>query len=93
MKKIIFGLILILTFLVVLFIFNMTGLSVKNLGDCYDTDFGLRPEVKGTTYNTNWDLNFTDYCEGNKLLEYYCDKNKIKVRVYYCNECWGGVCK
>src|SRR3989339_496971 len=52
-----------------------------NENKCYDSDGGQKYDVKGTTYGKmsvrNSKTQFTDSCDGNTLVEYYCEKNNV----------------
>lgn len=55
-----------------------------NENKCYDSDGGQKYGAKGTTYGKmlarNSKTQFTDYCDGGTLVEYYCEKNYVKEK-------------
>lgn len=67
---------------------------------CYDSDGGKNYEEKGVTYGEIRKLisrgpktQHTDYCVGNKLIEYYCDGNQVKKQQIDCElGCDNDVC-
>ncbi|MFA4891490.1 MAG: hypothetical protein WC604_04065, partial [Candidatus Gracilibacteria bacterium] len=61
---------------------NAKPLPAYNENTCSDSDGGQIYETKGTTYvKTNTisrQTQYADYCDGDTLVEYYCDGSKIK---------------
>ena len=51
---------------------------------CEDSDGGMNKEQKGTT--TLGEQTETDYCEGNTVIEYFCEENEIKSQSIDCLE-------
>jgi hypothetical protein len=64
---------------------------------CYDSDSGKNYEKKGTTYGTMTSdtskTRFTDYCDGNTLVEYSCERNRVKKNEKECSSCGSGKCE
>lgn len=57
---------------------------------CTDTDGGFNPRVKGSTMSNVNKEEFTDYCHGEALVEYYCDttiENKYSQLTYFKFKC------
>jgi hypothetical protein len=64
---------------------------------CYDSDSGKNYEEKGTTYGTMTSdtskTRFTDYCDGDTLVEYYCSRNRVRKVEKECASCGKGACE
>jgi hypothetical protein len=61
---------------------------------CSDSDDGANYNVKGNVSLSNGSISI-DYCIGDKLMEYWCDGNMVKVNLVNCQEgysCSEGAC-
>ncbi len=57
---------------------------------CIDSD-GKNYSIKGTVQNNTG--NYTDFCQGSNIIEYYCENNESKSISYTCNYgCFDGIC-
>jgi hypothetical protein len=68
-------------------------LAKENSGKCFDSDSGIIPYIKGEVYG--WDFNkeiynYTDFCSGVMLKEYYCNKDVESESLIW--DCSPGVC-
>lgn len=61
--------------------------------NCVETDGGRDYFIKGDfTYGST--IKGSDYCMGDKLKEYYCENNQLKIEIYTCQDgCEKGACK
>ncbi|MFA4891053.1 MAG: hypothetical protein WC604_01720 [Candidatus Gracilibacteria bacterium] len=63
---------------------------------CYDSDGGKTYETKGTTYGKmttrSKQTQYTDSCDGDTLVEYYCDGTKVKKEEKECGKCIDSKC-
>ena len=65
---------------------------------CSDTDGGVVFDVQGTVsgYDNGSPYNYTDYCNGTMVMEYYCSGNDWYTYPESCNgnytTCSNGAC-
>jgi len=62
---------------------------------CSDSDKGLDYYKKGTVTYFRWGRTrkYSDYCRGNRLVERYCYRGKVRSKYYTCkNGCKEGAC-
>ncbi|MBN2423340.1 PKD domain-containing protein [Candidatus Woesearchaeota archaeon] len=58
---------------------------------CVDSDNGINYLLQGYCYDTH-DNQGTDYCQGDFLIEYFCEEDRCKIRAVSCKECIDGIC-
>ncbi|MFA4891223.1 MAG: C25 family cysteine peptidase [Candidatus Gracilibacteria bacterium] len=94
--KIMLGVILGLVVILALFLIRgdfVQGLMrpAYNENKCYDSDGGQKYDVKGTTYGKiltrgkQTKTQYADYCDGDALVEYYCEGTKVKKSIKESN--------
>jgi len=92
----------ILGLVVILTLFLIQGDFVQGLmrpaydtNKCYDSDGGQNYDVKGTVYGKmstrSNRTQYTDYCDGDTLIEYYCEGNSVKMQKKQSYKCSDGV--
>lgn len=77
---------------------NSKPLPAYNENRCYDSDGGKNYDEKGTIYGKmlvrNSKTQFTDYCDGDTLIEYYCEGKSVKSEEYACESgCGSEACE
>ena len=94
---------IILGLIAVLALFLIQGDFVQGLmrpayneNKCYDSDGGKIYETKGTVYGKmstrDKKTQYIDSCDGDKLVEYYCDGTKVKKEEKECGKCIDSKC-
>jgi hypothetical protein len=74
---------------------NVSNVSSVNISSCFDTDGGINVSVRGTVFGNFSANNFTDFCLGQNVNEYYCFENASANISLPCPEqmhCVNGAC-
>jgi len=67
------------------------GGGVAKPKTCIDSDAGINYSIKGTIQNNTGE--YSDFCQGSSLIEYYCENNESKSISYVCDYgCFNGEC-
>jgi hypothetical protein len=79
---------------------NVMASTTTTILPCFDSDGGLKYDIKSTNVTGFYDYNdsnirsSSEFCHNSdKLFEYYCESNILRSRIYECtSRCSGGRC-